>query len=74
MDKPYDLADLGARLKGEGLEVAEEALKKIVKHTFGWARESAQLSPNKMDDMIAPFLIPIEAYVMERADEVNPDD
>jgi len=69
--KAYDLKDLGKKLKDEGLELAEDAAAKVVKCTLAWLKESAALSPNKMDDLVAPLLTPLEAYVLEQVDKID---
>jgi len=71
MKKAYDLKDLTAKLKDAGLDVAEEAAADVIKCTFQWLRESAKLSPNPVDDMVAPLLTPVEAYVLTQVDKID---
>jgi len=38
---------------------------------MAWLKESAALSANKVDDMLAPMLAPVEAYVLEQVDKID---
>lgn len=71
MEKAYDLKGLGDELKGQGLEVAEEAVKVIVNSVFNWLDKSADLSENKYDDLLKVLYPQIRAYVLVKADEIN---
>lgn len=71
MTKAYDTKVLVARLKEKGINIAEDAAGEVVKTTFGWAKESAVLSENKVDDMVAPLLIPVETYIMTQIDKID---
>ena len=44
MEKAYDLKDLGQKLKGKGLDVAEESLMIVFEEVMAWFKESASLS------------------------------
>ncbi|MBO9666961.1 MAG: hypothetical protein J7501_09125 [Bdellovibrio sp.] len=60
MEKAYELKALGQYIKEEaakdGLHLAEEAVEKLAKAAYRgtkrWAKESAVLSPNKVDDVL----------------------
>lgn len=69
--KAYDLKVLAEKMKQEGLEVAEDAAGKMVKCVMIWLKDSAVKSENPFDDMIAPFLIPIEKYIMNEIDKID---
>jgi len=69
--KAYDLKVLGAKLKAEGLELAEDGAGKALKCVMSWLKESAALSPNQMDDLVAPLLVPVETYVMGQVDKID---
>ncbi len=71
-EKPaYDLKLYLEKLKAEGLDLAEDAAAKVLKCTFSWLRESAEKSDNKIDDMVAPLLVPVEKYVLTQIDKID---
>ena len=71
MVKAYDFKDLRDRLKQAGLDLGEEGAEKVLGCVFPWLKESAKISSNRMDDMIAPLLVPLEAYVMTHVDKID---
>lgn len=79
MEKPYELKALGQKIvekaKADGLELAEHAVEALAKAAyFGlkeWAQESAAASPNKVDDVIAPFLSYADGYVMPQIEKID---
>lgn len=68
MEKAYDLKALGQKLQAAGLPIAEEMLEaagaKLYIATKEWIQESAVLSENKIDDVIAPFLGQLDNVVL----------
>lgn len=81
MDKAYDLKALGmmiaAEAKKDGLEIAESAVENLGKSVyFGfkmWAKESAQMSDNKIDDFLAPFYDQADSFVMAQINKIDLD-
>lgn len=75
MEKAYDLKALGEALKAEGVPVALDALESIAAKAYvatkKWVQESAKLSENKVDDVVAPFLDYVDPYVMPQIDKIN---
>ena len=71
MEKAYDVKDLVEKLKDAGLEVAEEAAKAVVESVLDWVQESAALSPNKWDDLIAGFIPAAKPAIMEALDKID---
>lgn len=71
MEKAYDVKDLAAKLKGRGLDVAEEAAKVIIEETFGWVEESAKLSATPYDDMGLIVLPKIKELALAAADKID---
>ena len=71
MEKAYDIKALGEKIKEEakkeGLTLAEEAVETLAIAAYrgmkAWAKESAVLSPNKVDDWIAPFYDQMDGFV-----------
>lgn len=81
MEKAYELKALGemivAEAKKDGLTIAEEALEKLGKAVyFGtkeWAKESAELSENKIDDFVAPFYDQVDQFVIPQIEKIDLD-
>lgn len=75
MEKAYDLKELGARLKAQGLPIAEEALEAaaaiVYKEFKAWAKESAPLSETKVDDFVAPFYDQLDPIVLPMIDKID---
>ena len=81
MEKAYDVKELGKIIKEEaekeGLTLAEEAVEKLGK--AGWAgvkrfiNESAALSENKIDDVIAPALSMLDGLVNTNVEKLDLD-
>lgn len=71
MTKAYDLADLEARLKAQGLPVAEGAAKLVIQQVAGWLVDSAALSANKIDDVAALGIPELETLALGIADKID---
>lgn len=75
MEKAYDLKDLGKRLEKAGVPLlknsAEETAKVVYHETKEWMKESAVLSTNKIDDLVAPFYDQADALVMPQIDKID---
>lgn len=69
--KAYDVKVFLEKLKEVGLDVAEDAAAKILVVTFDWVQESAKLSENKIDDIVASLLDPVKAYVLTQIDKID---
>ena len=74
MENAYQFSGLTDKLKEQGVEVAEEAAKVIIKSVFAWLDESAELSATKYDDILRPFYPKIEEYVLALAEKINKAD
>lgn len=81
MEKAYDIKELGnliaAKAKEEGLEIAEEAIETLGKSawegTKDWVKQSAVLSENKVDDVIAPFVDTVDSAVEAAIEKLDLD-
>lgn len=73
MERAYDVKDLVAKLKAQGIEVAEEGAKAAFEAVWAWIGESAQLSATQLDDMIWGFAQPAKPYILEQLDKINPN-
>lgn len=75
MEKAYDLKALAVKLKDAGLPVAEEAAEAVAGKAYvamkEWAKESAAMSENKVDDIIAPFYDHMDAMVLPIIDKID---
>ena len=74
MKEAYDLKAFGEKLKEQGLELAEEAVKAIYVAFKAWLKESAAKSTNKIDDVVAGFIDQLDAVVLPKVDDINPAD
>ncbi len=72
--KAYDINELLKKLKAQGLELTEEAVKIFVKQLVEWLRESAVISPNKIDDVASLGLPELEKLALGLADQINKAD
>jgi len=75
MEKAYDLKDLGLKMQAEGLTIAEESLEKAAAIAYKaikqWATESAVLSENKLDDVLAPFYNQLDPIVLPLIESID---
>jgi hypothetical protein len=71
MEKAYDVKDLAARLKGRGLDLAEEAAKIVIEETLVWIEESAKLSATPYDDMGLIVLPQLKKLALDAADKID---
>jgi len=69
--KAYDPKLLVEKLKAVGLDVAEDAAVRVVEAVFDWATESAKLSENKIDDVIAALLPTLKPAIFEAIDKID---
>lgn len=71
MTTAYDIKALLEKLKGRGLDLAEEAAKIVVEETFGWVEESAKLSKTPFDDMGLIVLPQLKALALAGVDRLD---
>jgi hypothetical protein len=74
MSKAYDVKLLLEKLKGEGIEVAEESAKILVNAVFSWLEESAVLSETPYDDMASVLYPQLKKMALEKAEDINKAD
>lgn len=71
MTKAYDVKDLLEKLQSKGLNVAEEAAKVLVEEVLAWVSESAALSENKIDDLVAVIVPVVKPYILKAVDSID---
>lgn len=71
MEKAYDVKDLLNRCKKDGLEIAEAGAGVFYKNLKEWVQESAVLSENKIDDVVAPFVAHLDPIMLPLIDKVD---
>lgn len=69
--KAYDIAELGKKLKDQGLAMAEESAELILKATFEWLEESAKLSATPYDDMALIVLPQVKSFIGKQVDKID---
>lgn len=74
MEKAFDLKALGEELKGQGLELAEESMKVVVKGVFNWIEASVKLTANPYDDFFVMARPQIEEVLNPVVEKINPAD
>ena len=70
----YDLKELGERLKGIGLELAEENLKVLVPEILKFLKDSAEASETPYDDVLVALLPVLETFILEQVEKINGED
>jgi hypothetical protein len=71
MEKAYDLKDLTEKLKGRGLDLAEEAAKIALEEVLEWVIESATLSETPLDDVVALIAPKLKEFALEYIDKID---
>lgn len=75
MEKAYDLKQLANKLEKAGLPIVKEAAEETAKQVYlavkEWAKESAVISENKVDDFIAPFYDQLDPLVLPQIDKID---
>lgn len=74
MEKAYDFKELVKRMKGIGLEVAEESAKASVEVVLDWYIDSAKLSTTPLDDIGVAFVPHLKVQLKNLAEGINPND
>ena len=72
--KAYDLKVLGKRLKDKGLDLGEEAVALLVEELMDWAAESAVVSKNPYDDILAVAVPHLKAAALAQVDKIDGED
>ena len=57
--------------KQAGLELTEEAAKKVLNGTLDWLSESAKLSANAIDDILVPVLMAAKPAILAEIDKID---
>lgn len=71
MEKAYDIKALAEKLKGRGLDMAEEAAKIVIEETLAWVEESAKISATPYDDMGLIVLPQLKVLALGAADKID---
>lgn len=81
MTQPYNVKDLGLIIRekaaAKGLILAEEAVESLAVAAYEglkeWFNQSAQLSPNPVDNFIAPAIGYLDGYVLPQIEKIDID-
>lgn len=71
MEKPWDLAAYTNWLKSQGLDVGEDAAKRLLHGSFAFADKSAQLSPTPIDDLVVSVLKQFQPVADAALDKID---
>lgn len=66
-----DFKELLEKLKGEGLDIAEDAAVLVVNTTLDWLEEAIKNSSNKYDDLLLAFFPAVRTFLLEAADKID---
>lgn len=71
MEKAYDFKVLVAKLKGKGLDIAEDVAKVAIVEILDWIVESAKVSKNNYDDLFVAVMPMLKAAMLKQADKID---
>lgn len=71
MEKAYEVKALLEMCKADGLDLLENELGVVYKNMKKWIQDSAALSENKIDDVIAPFIGQLDPILLPLIDKVD---
>lgn len=71
MDKAYDVKVLVEKLKGRGLDLAEDAAMIAVEEALVWLKDSAKVSENSYDDILMAVVPMFEAEIKKQIDKID---
>ena len=71
MEKAYDVKELGRRLKEAGLIELEDAVGGVYKEVSAWIKESAIMSENPYDDIVAVAFPHLDKVVLPKIDAID---
>ena len=66
-----DFNALVDRLKGQGLDLAEEAAKLVVIETIGWLGDEVLKSENKYDDLLLAVFPLVKDAILKQVDKID---
>lgn len=67
----YEIDVLVERLKGRGLDFAEDAAKIVLDEVFLFIEEEAKKSENTYDDLLLAILPLVKPLILEKIDEID---
>ena len=71
MVKPFDIADLVARFKAHGLDIAEDLAKVVASDAVDWSVESCSIHTNVMIKFGAPILMSLKPIILAEIDKIE---
>lgn len=69
--KAYEIKALMAKFKARGLDLAEDAARMVVEETCNWVIESAVISENKIDDVVALGIPQLKQILLPLVDKID---
>jgi hypothetical protein len=67
----YSGAKLLEKLKGKGLDIAEDAAKVVAEAMFEWLDESAKESANPYDNVVMELLSNAKEPILKQIDKID---
>jgi hypothetical protein len=71
LEQAYDVKALVSKLKGRGLDIAEEGVKDLVQDVLGWIEDSARLSSSPIDDILVLIIEKSKPSILAEIDKIN---
>lgn len=71
MEKAFELKSLLDGLKLDGLEVGEDAAKKVIARVLDWVEASVKLSENKIDDLAIALIPLVRSELLKLAEKIS---
>jgi len=71
MEKAYDTKALVEKLKGRGLDLAEDAAGIALEEVLAWFEESARMSENKYDDLVIAIIPMLKEEALKQIDKID---
>jgi hypothetical protein len=71
MEKAYDPKELVKKLERKGLVVVEDLAVVVLDATLEWLQESAAMTPNPYDDILAALLPTLRKEALKHIDKID---
>lgn len=71
MEKPFEFKALVARMQGNGLIKAEDAVKALAEDVFAWLEESTALSDNLVVKLFGPIIAQTKPLILNAIDGLD---
>jgi hypothetical protein len=67
----YDIKNLVERYKAKGLDIGEDVARELLEETFDWLTESAEVSSNSYDNVMAVMYPVLKKEMLVQVDKID---